>query len=102
MLEFLAQKIARAYAATIARYIEMAIAFVVIHGIAYIAQHYPPVAHLCDPQQVAAWCDLAVAAVLNDLSTRFVKNATEREIVSGVTDAIKENPVPAVKAVPAK
>ena len=102
MVKFLIEKLARLYAGKIAGYIAIAITFAVLKGTAWLAAHYPPIAALCDPQAIADWLSVAVAAIVNDLANRASKDAGAAEAMQAVAADLQADPakIPVVKAEP--
>ena len=105
MLKFLLNKIAPIFARKIASYIAIGVTFITLKGCAYLAAKYPPIASLCDPEAIANWITIALAAIFNDLgnkaTVRNYSSAVSSEVSAIAAELLHTNPMPIKRAEPA-
>ena len=100
MVSSLIQFIVRQFAGKIAAAVASGILFAVMAGFSWLAAHYPTIAALCSPQEVAGWLAAFIVAVLNIAANKWY---LDQKTVAEVDAAIAANPpVPIVKAEPVK
>ena len=98
MVNSLVQFIIRQFAGTIAAAVASGILFAVMAGFAWLSAHFPTVAALCSPQEVAGWLAAFVVAMLNIAANKW--HLDQKTVAEVDAEIAKNPPVPIVKAEP--
>lgn len=93
MVNKLVQFIIRQFAGKIAAAVASGILFLVMGGFAWLSAHYPSIAALCSPQEVAGWMAAFLVAVLNIAANKW---HLDQKTVVDIDAAIAENPPVAI------